>query len=277
MATKKFVQSFGALKELTDVRDYKLSVKIEKDYDFPEHFEYHMRSVKNQGQVGSCVAHALAEVAEFYNWAQDGIEEKLSVGFIYGNRRNSLSKSSGMYIREALSNLRKHGDVFYNDFKENKEVPEIISLFESRFADLEEKAYPNRITKYFRISTDEEIKYTLMNYGPVVFAMTWYSDIIVNDQGVITTKQDPTKSRGGHCMVIYGWNEDGWLIMNSWGTGWGKKGCAVLPYDIKKREVWGVSDEVSGDARNDVKKPKIPNWLAKIINWICNLFKKKGE
>ena len=68
-----------------------------------------------------------------------------------------------MYVREALANMCKFGNVFKEDFKENKEVPEAIDLFEERFDSLKEKAYPNRFSTYFRLTSTEDIKYALMN------------------------------------------------------------------------------------------------------------------
>lgn len=38
-------------------------------------------------------------------------------------------------------------------------------------------------------------------------------------------------SDGGHAFVIVGYNQDGFIIQNSWGTGWGTNGRAVLPYE----------------------------------------------
>ena len=38
-------------------------------------------------------------------------------------------------------------------------------------------------------------------------------------------------SDGGHAFAIVGYNQDGYIIQNSWGTGWGTKGRAVLPYE----------------------------------------------
>ncbi len=36
---------------------------------------------------------------------------------------------------------------------------------------------------------------------------------------------------GGHAFAIVGYNQDGFIMHNSWGTGWGTKGRAVLPYE----------------------------------------------
>ena len=273
----KFIEAFGALPGRVDVRDYRLK-KLSKATlaELPESFELNMCGVKNQWTVCSCVAHAIAEVIEYHNKTQEGVSEKVSTGFIYGNRRNSSSKSSGMYVREALQNAVDFGDVFAFDFSENVEVPTAIDVFEKRFDSLRSKAYPNRISTYFKLTSDDEIKYALMNHGPVVFAMSWYSDVRVGKDGVIST--DRKGYKGGHCMVIYGWNDKGWLIQNSWGAAWGKKGCAILPFETHKTEAWGITDEVVGE-NGDIVKPKLGvrvlRWLAKTLNWLINLFRKR--
>jgi len=36
---------------------------------------------------------------------------------------------------------------------------------------------------------------------------------------------------GGHAFAIVGYNQDGFIVHNSWGAGWGTKGRAILPYE----------------------------------------------
>ncbi|MDO8414264.1 MAG: C1 family peptidase [Gallionellaceae bacterium] len=43
--------------------------------------------------------------------------------------------------------------------------------------------------------------------------------------------QQASASDGGHAFAIVGYNRDGFIIQNSWGTGWGSKGLAVLTYE----------------------------------------------
>ena len=83
-----------------------------------------------------------------------------------------------------------------------------------------------------------------MKNTPVVIAMDWYSDMEVID-GIMYTDQNEKDIIGGHCMVLYGWNEIGWKIQNSWGAEWGNEGRFILPYHIDIREAWGITDEVS--------------------------------
>jgi hypothetical protein len=39
------------------------------------------------------------------------------------------------------------------------------------------------------------------------------------------------KALGGHAFALVGYDEIGFLVQNSWGTGWGKGGFATLPYE----------------------------------------------
>ena len=219
-------QNSGYIESPVDVRDYTLD--IDKAQHFPTTFKLQMVRVKNQSQTSSCVAHALSEVVEYYNKKQLNKTNEQSITFIYGNRRNSLNKGKGMITRDALANMIRWGDVDATYCPGNYEVPEAIDKFEAVADTLFPEGSKSRFTSYFRLYSEEEIKTALMNYGPVVIGMTWYKDMKVVD-GVLTTEKK--NKDGGHCMVIYGWNEKGWLVQNSWGLGWGTLGTCVIPYD----------------------------------------------
>lgn len=246
-----YTQSFGAIPSKIDIRDYVASVSV--DIDLPEEFELEMCAVKNQGAVGSCVAYSISEVIEYFNKVQEGKYVKMSTGYIYGNRINTNYTGSGMYPSSALSNTVKYGDVPNSMFSYNVEVPEAIKKFAEQCFELSPDAVPNRLSSYFRLDTKEAIKVSLIKNGPVVFAMPWYSDISIKD-GVIQHDPDSTSVRGHHCMVVYGWNETGWKIQNSWGTSWGHQGRAILPYYVKITEAYGVTDEISEKLHNQKLK-----------------------
>ena len=272
-AKRNAVASMGAIFSPIDVRDYK-PAEVARAMEYPTAFSVELGKVKNQGAVSSCVAHSLSEVLE-YSWRDKNID--MSVGFIYGNRKTSDYKEEGMIVRDALKALNQYGDVENSKFDYNKEVPKVIELFEEKYPELKDGALPFKIEKYYRCNTPEEMKTALMVDGPLVFAMKWFSDIKVGKDGIMKSTWDPNLNGGGHCMVIYGWNENGWLIRNSWGTTWGKGGNAILPFDAPIRECWGIRDEID-ENDVDIVKPynnKVAQFFAKIINFFANLFKKK--
>lgn len=267
-------KSFGALPSTKDVRDYKL--KKEKGLSFPDVFILTHPRIKDQGNVSSCVAHSIAEVIEYFNREQEKLDVSMSTGYIYGNRRESICKGEGMYVRDALKCACKYGTTYDGLFYENVEVPEAIRLFEERYESIKDKALPNRLSTYFRLTSEEDIKRALMNYGPVVFAMKWREDTTIDNNGILQINSR-AKNLGGHCMLIYGWCPDGWLIQNSWGRFWGEEGCAILPYNIKLSEAWGVTDEII-DGKDEIRRfynTTFTRWLAKVFNWFLNLFRRK--
>ena len=268
-------RTLGALFSKKDVRDYKIDC-ASAPVEFPAEFELEMPKVKDQKNIGSCVAHSIATTIEYFNDLQQNNNEPMSVGYIYGNRTNTTHTGSGMYTRDAIAATCKYGDISEVLFPYNEEPPEIIEKFTEASERLFELGQPNRFTSYYRLYNEDEIKTSLMQNGPVIFAMKWYDDIkVVNS--VIATSQKTDGS--GHCMVIYGWNELGWKIQNSWGKFWGNSGRAILPYNIEIREAWGIIDTLTHTETNVVKpyNSKIGRWFAKVLNVLINIFKNNTK
>ncbi|MCK4412848.1 MAG: hypothetical protein KAY32_04830 [Candidatus Eisenbacteria sp.] len=66
--------------------------------------------------------------------------------------------------------------------------------------------------------------------GPVAVAMHVYADFQYYRSGVYEhAGSDPIN----HAVLLIGWDDAraAWIIKNSWGTGWGKAGCAYVHYD----------------------------------------------
>ena len=267
--------ALGAKEPKVDLRDYTYEPEIAMAAELPEQFELWTPPVKNQGYVGSCVAHTAAEIEEYFNHIEGKSSYALSVGYIYGCRYDY--KGTGMYLRDALKTLSKKGISTHEEFPYNKEVPDIIDLFteQDEIGWLTDETH--KITSYFRITGNgnnlkDNIKRCLMNNGPVMMSVPWYNDFkVVN--GIITSPSNFNCSNGGHCILLYGWNKDGWLIQNSWGENWGNGGRAIYPYDYPTKEFWGVTDTDSSDIKKK-EYNKVSNFFVKIINVIINLFNK---
>ena len=155
---------------------------------------------------------------------------------------------SGLHIRDALKTAVKYGIVTTKDFPYVGEVPAIVDLFEEEFNEVFDKGIPNRFEAFYRVTNDREMKKSLTCHGPAIVSIEWYDDIRVTD-GVLTTNAIHDKRNGTHAMVVYGWGDDGWLVQNSHGKGWGDGGRAVLPYTVPWVEAWGIVDEISEKKR----------------------------
>ena len=263
---------FSKLVSPYDVRDYKLVPTAATAMEFPEVFELASVSVKDQGSVGSCVAHACSSIIEYHNKRQEKSATLFSTEFIYGYLPAGYYVGEGMYLRDALKTIQKLGDCPLTKFRGNNKCQEAMANVEAQLETLKDSAYPNRVSSYARVRTVDEIKQALVEHGYVLASMPWHVDYKLKN-GVYTFTEKET--RGNHCVCIYGWDERGWLVHNSWGRGWGQKGKFVVPFDFKWNETWAIIDTIEGE--EGVVRPE-DNWFVRtfssVINAIANFFRK---
>lgn len=256
---------YGCKPEKEDKRDYKSYICNPKTSEIPNKYIITMPEVKDQGIVNSCVAHSLATFLEEV-YKDDNI--KFSTGFIYGYRPLGYSQDEGMYPREALKTLVKIGDVPNYKFDHNKEIPEIKKLVDTNFKELKEIADVYRVQSYSRIYTESAIKRCIYNDIAVPISIPVYNDLKMNKNTFIINSPEG-KLNGYHMIIIYGYNDDGWLIQNSWGKDWADNGKAVLPYDYPIDSAWAISTETN----NVITYQTIWQKLYKIITKIITKFK----
>ncbi len=266
MAEKTEKNFTGVLLSPKDIRDYRFKKKVVMSIQYPERFELEkIATVKNQGQVGSCVAHAVSSVLEYHNKNT----QTMSTNFLYGiHNKLYRSEGPGMYLNEACKIIKKYGDMIYDDCPGNTEVTKVYDIANEAFNDPMKvtRAGKYKIKCFTNLRSNDDIKYALMNHGPVLGAVAWYKDFSLS-RGVIKFNKD--SDFGYHATMIYGWNEIGWLCQNSWGKSWGSKGYYILPFEDKPVEAYSIVK--AEDTQDDVKKPcALVRKLSGIINKILN-------
>ena len=256
---------YGCLKEKLDKRDFKYIPHTTKSQYFPTAYELPILDIKDQGIVNACVAFTLASFLE-ENYKEEN--KKFSTGFIYGYRPFGYSQEQGMYPRQALKTLKNVGDVEYKDFEHNKEMMEIKELVDKNIEILKSLAIDYKIESYARIETENEIKNCLMQDTLVPISIPVYTDIELDDNNIIQITNNQIS--GYHMLLIYGWNELGYLVQNSWGKDWGNNGTAILPYEYEIDSAWAISTYTNNIITYQNIWKKIYSWFLKIINYIKN-------
>ena len=175
-----------------------------------------------------------------------------------------------MYLRDGLKVIQKYGDVEYTLLPGNTNTPQACQKVNNNFEELKEKAFPNRISTYYKINSLDELKYSLYHHGPVVASMKWYNDSKINSDGIYC--YTPNEQFYGHAVLILGWDENNLIIQNSWGIDFGKKGLFYVPLNkINEvfRELYGITDDII-NIKQPFKSVKICspliNFILKIIN-----------
>lgn len=262
----------GALAPKADVRDYRIAAAAA---EYPKAWQVdYLPPVKNQKSVGSCVAHATSSILEYFDYKEIGEKITLSTDFIYGMQGIAFGRmDSGMYLRDACKIVKQYGDCLKETISTNTEQPKCTEkLQEILTEDIYKEAETYQVKSYARCDTESAIKHALMNYGPVLASIRWYDRNTVKGEVI---EMDTTSSWGGHAIMIYGWNETGWLCQNSWGKGWNNDGRFTVPYEDKLQEAWSFVD---ADNDDNIIQPIRGNWIDKIyklVNLIINFFKAK--
>ena len=260
----------GCVKSKVDVRDYTICGASRHDV-FPDEYVLDLVKVKNQGGTCSCVAHACSEVMEYHNQKETREYTELSTQFIYGYRPLGYYQGKGMSIRDALKTMHKYGDPTSVVMPGNNEIDDAKKIVTANWNDeLLDKAYPFHITSYFKILNAQDLMHALMTYGPVIANMNWHNHSYLDNNNIY--RYDDKDFCGCHAVMIYGWNEHGWLVQNSWGSSWGDHGRFVIDYEFDFNELWGVTDTyIANDEELDRPyRTVFGSLLAKVFNAVSN-------
>ena len=262
----------GLLPSPYDVRDYSLAYSAINYGDLPESFQLESIGIKDQGDKPTCAAHTISELIEYHNFIQNRIFLNFSTEFIYGARESDYYIGDGMYLREAMKIAQQKGDVLYEVLPGNSDVNEAMQKVQERKSELLSKAYPNRISTYYKIDSEKAMKYALMHDGPVAGGMKLYDHSDWNDKAVYIF--NPTDSWSGHAVLVIGWTEDYWIIQNSWGYNWGDHGLFYIPitenFEDIFLEAYGATDNIN-EIIIPTKSSSCIKWFYPIINMFKNL------
>lgn len=252
----------GIIPSPPDPRDFTVAMACKAigkpvEQTFPEEFNlFYPDKVLDQGDIGACVAFSTSAERCATEYEQTGNIIRFSQGYIYADRFGFYS-GEGMITRDALTALQKWGVVPYEDFPYldtyDKLKPILWGDRGSNLDALRVKAYPYRISSYYRLDVEGEdtatnIKNALMNgMGVITVFDVKESFWDVGSDGIVPIPKDNEKNYGGHATVTFGWKGNYTNTLNSWGEKWGDKGWAHFPLDYPFREVWAVSDKIDAN------------------------------
>ena len=227
----------GAVPSPDDSRDWVAESIYLVGYQLPETVDHRnkLQAIRNQGNQGSCAAQTAACMKEWQESQDIGFNNYMSPQFIYNNRTNQ--DSEGMYGRDVMRILSKIGSCSEESYPYRTiESPEDIS------ANIIKEASNYKIKSYAQIKTIEGLKKALYINGPCYISFPVYNHSIT-----MWKPRNGDKRQGGHAMTVVGYNEDGFIIRNSWGPYWGDNGYCYYSYQDwgSHWEIWTTIDDKS--------------------------------
>lgn len=192
--------------------------------------------VLNQGNIGSCVAHAVGNAHLYSQKVQNAPTLFLpSRLFIYYNARakiNAINSDSGCTIRDAIKSIGRQGAPPescwpYIEKKFREKAPRACYM----------EALKHQAIDYRRVLQSlSQLKNCLAAGQPFVFGFSVFESF--ESAAVSRTGKAPMPATnedmlGGHAVLCIGYDDHSrrFIIQNSWGVSWGNKGYFTLPYE----------------------------------------------
>lgn len=202
--------------------------------------------VLDQGQTNACTGFALASVVYQlqHSAKRKQIDCCVSPFMLYSMARRydefpgDPNADTGSSLRGAMKGWYKHGacsDRLWTS--EAMPTTQATKSADDWWLDAVERP----LGAYYRVDTrsvtDMHVALNEIGilYASAVCHSGWdegFSNTSLTKAGYwMIPRRKASISDGGHAFAIVGYNQDGYIIQNSWGTGWGMKGRAVLRYE----------------------------------------------
>jgi cathepsin L len=179
--------------------------------------------VYDQGQAGTCWAHAGVEALEASFEILTDTFPLLAVQPILDQTQDSQGGDAGMVFTE----LQKTGTGLGVNF------PYLTGKLNPR--PKVRMPYKARAWAYVAgpdgQASVEQIKAALLLYGPVYTGLCASTPSFMRNRGALMADKGPF-GQVDHAVLIVGWDDrrGAWKIKNSWGTSWGQKGFGWVKY-----------------------------------------------
>jgi hypothetical protein len=243
-----------------DQRDFQAEAIFPADISLPEVFDprKEMLPVRTQGLYGTCVGEASACMKEYQEKNNIGFKDYFSPQFIYNLRENPAIE--GMNPRNAMKIMKNIGIVAEEDYPygNTKAIPQ----------DLIAKASNYKINSYAFVNTIQTLKTAIYKNGPCMFTVPVY-----NFENTMWRPKSIKILLGYHAFAAVGWNKDGFILRNSYGSEWGDNGYIIFPYSD-----WGLHSEIWTiiDDNSSKPDPKYSKWYWKAWRSIKNIAVNMG-
>ena len=185
------------------------TMKLPKSYSYKKY----LPKILNQGSKPICVP---CSISAYINWSENldngdnKTDNNVNLKEIYSNRTND--SDDGMSFKDAFHYLRHYG------------VETDKGIF--------------KIKRYAKVGGIFTLKQALVVNGPCVGGLRVYD----SGRCDFWNKLYGDSFLGGHAISIVGYNEEGFIIRNSWGENFCEEGYTVIPYDEFDNftEIWTV-------------------------------------
>jgi len=231
------VKRYGWIPDLPDHRDFMYAAPLAVLRALPPKKDLtgQCPPVYDQGELGSCTANAIGAAHHFEQMKQNAKKASTpSRLFIYYNERDiegTVNEDAGAMIRDGIKSVVKQGVC------PETQWPYVISRFTKKPSKpCYTEAMNHQVVSYRRVAQSlNQMKGCLASGYPFVFGFSVYESFessAVTKTGKVPMPRTGEAMLGGHAVAAVGYNDadQRFIVRNSWGSKWGKKGYCFMPY-----------------------------------------------
>ena len=282
-------------------RRRKARISFPSSYSMKDQGE--LPSVRNQGQWGTCWAHAVISSVET-NMIKKGLIRAEDVDYserhlaYFAHRRNETdgdgeddyTEKYGWYGGGNAYQAKGMLANWYGAASEQDYPYASYSTMED-LTESDRKVSVCHLTDASRLSTPEDVKLAVMNTGAVMCSFYTGDGTISTAQGKVYHAE---YHKTDHAVSIVGWQDDyartnfddngkkpehdgAWLCRNSWGSTWAEEGYFWISYeDATLTEFWSFEAERADDYDNIYSHDGAAVSLATSVSKSANIFCTQG-
>jgi C1A family cysteine protease len=245
------IKRYGWVPDLPDARDFMFAAPEAVLSNLPTQVDLRAKCppVYDQGQLGSCTAHAIGGAFEFMQIKEELQDLMPSRLFICYNERKiegTIGEDSGAMIRDGIKSVHQLGVC-----SENTWAYDIARFTEAPPQQAYVEAGQDQATVYRRVlPVLHQMQGCLATGTPFVLGFSVYESFEGQDvaqTGVVPLPKRGERLLGGHAVLAVGYDDTSqrFIIRNSWGTGWGMGGYCTMPYSYLTdqsfaRDFWAI-------------------------------------
>jgi len=202
--------------------------------------------VTNQYNYESCTANATCTILDYnlkykkqnVSWDYNSSEAYLWywTRFLEGTQKNNV----GVQPRNVFKAIHKYGFVPESEWNMGKafETPP----FKVNFLGKSNLLYIKQLPGYYSIGANKSNTVDLCmdalnDFVPLTFAFP-VDKAFKGNKGELISSVDNDVFY--HDMVVVGYNKDGFIVRNSWGSKWGDKGYSYISFDVFKKYAFDI-------------------------------------
>jgi C1A family cysteine protease len=232
-------RKLGWHRQLPDFRDFKLT--LTKEDELAPRLPFvdltpNMPPIYDQDGIGCCTGEAICGSVEF-EMIKKNMKFYPSILFVYANERimegTPLTDDSGGYIRDGIKSVNKYGVCSGKTWPFSQWR---MTIKPSKIAYTE--ALLHQALKYQAVRQNQnDFEVLLSKSWPIVIGIAVYDSFLsdeVSRTGVVPMPDPQRESlQGGHAVLVVGYDGPNrlFIVRNSWGIEWGKRGYFTIPYE----------------------------------------------